>query len=310
MSFIVEGYEKEPRTVKVNHNGNSNSAVEMSTAFGDTGRKFEEDSESEQSKPSNGKSAETASRDTSAEVHSAATAEQKTVAGEHVKLRKESVNGAASQIRESVHTTKAVGVSQADSAIQQGREAAGSGYSHGQESSESLIDRMSDIAENISLQDAKNVFVKMTKGAISIARKITAPALARIQCSVTAKRYEKKFKKSKTATAAGYRFKIGADAIMITEYTGNDVVLKMPNTVLHKPITYVVPGFLNLSGKGAPNIKQVKLPKYLEVIPDGLFLHCYSLEMIVVPPTLEMISREALKGTNPKYVIFTGPCPL
>lgn len=312
MSFIVEGYEKEPRTVKVRHNDSSDSAVKMSTAFGDTGRKYEETIEGKQDLPLEKESGRFSSGNDSSEVHVAAESEQQT-RQQHVQLTKKPTAETADQRKESVHTTNA-----ADSASTQRNSSNTQSYgtpesSHhasGLEEPESLLDRMSDVAENFNLNDAKNIFVKVTKETFSIIKKVTAPMAESVRCTITVKRYEKKFKKAKTATAAGYRFKIGDDSIMITEYTGEDVILKMPNTVLHKPITYVQPGFLKLSGKGAQNIKQVKLPKYLEIIPDGLFLHCYNLETVVVPPTLEMISREAFKGANPKYIIFTGMCPL
>lgn len=167
---------------------------------------------------------------------------------------------------------------------------------------ESLFSRLRESETKETINDARTSVKQVFKAL----KNWTAPLLKNINSKAKAKVYDLKFRNSKSATAAGYKFRINDDTVMVSEYVGSNTELRMPNTVLHKPVVYVSPKFL--VGSQA-EVENVRLPKYLEILPDNIFRNCNNLKTIIVPPTLKMFCKNALRGSTPAFLVFVGECP-
>lgn len=167
---------------------------------------------------------------------------------------------------------------------------------------ESLFSRLKESESKEAINDAKT----SVKQVFKTLKNWTAPLLKNINSKAKAKVYDLKFRNSKSATAADYKFRINDDTVMVSEYVGSNTELRMPNTVLHKPVIYVSPKFL--AGRQA-DVENIRLPKYLEILPDNIFRNCNNLKAVIIPPTLKMFCKNALHGSTPAFLVFVGECP-
>lgn len=142
----------------------------------------------------------------------------------------------------------------------------------------------------------------------------------------------RKFKKAPKVTHGDYTFKVLLDKkeIMLYSYQGPDTVLKMPSVIKDMKITAINPEFLlfrapkalinavtgDTIGKDLDAIKQcmicveqLRLPNHIKYLPSGLFAHCSSLDVVVVPKDVLGVSYMFLDGSKVKRLVFEGKCP-
>lgn len=284
MAFIVEGYNRDVYK-------KSDSGVCLSDAFGDTGERFRD---------CNGDSA-------------SATQPIKLDKSDFLKTAvcsaTESTASSRTAAEDDLAKSDAAGVSAGNrrqsSPIETARREDGGSTQRPQ----AAFSKLCDAASSSEFQAVKSTVYSTLKSAGIAAYNVTKTALFRLNGSVLCRKYEKQFRKGKSASAQNYHFRLGDDAVSVIAYSGQATVLKMPNTVLHRPIVYVAPGFLDTDAKTSLSITKLRLPKYLEVLPDNALAGCSNLDFLIMPPDLKFVCRKAFKGTNPAIIYFTGKCP-
>ena len=60
---------------------------------------------------------------------------------------------------------------------------------------------------------------------------------------------------------------------------------------------------------GCISLSYIDLPKNLKSIYSSCFYQCYGLKHIIIPPKVNMIGKDAFKGTKLNSVVFEGPVP-
>ena len=120
-------------------------------------------------------------------------------------------------------------------------------------------------------------------------------------------------------------FLLSEDAAELTQYTGEDTELQIPEEAEGRPVTVIgrysfsgnetlesitVPGSVSVIADGAfnglHNLKSIDLGKGVKTIEMSSFAGCTSLESIVFPEGLEQIGRAAFKNCGLKTVEIPG----
>lgn len=319
MAFIVEGY-KTPGS----KNGSDDSTVHMSSAFGDTGQRFsgtqkqqpvslnkgrtskfnveepdirvtvkrpERDAGSRQENDCSFSTQQGAAANNQQPEQETIMSTQKTMDSFSTKQPDQQQHDKSFNTTQQRSTNQSVNNTQQRSSVDWNR----------------IFDRMSEVASSQEFQDAKKSIVSSSKRAIKNTINKTKPIIETAKMRGNIRKHDRQFRKVRRASADGYRFAIGDDAVKILAYGGTDSTLKIPNAVQRRPITFINPGFL--TGSAAARVQKIRLPKYLEYLSDNTFLGCEQLAYIIIPPNIKYVCKKAFRGCNPSIIYFLGECP-
>lgn len=90
-------------------------------------------------------------------------------------------------------------------------------------------------------------------------------------------------------TTTDFEYEILDGGVTITKYTGNSTDVVIPDTIEDVPVTKI--GFLSFEAKF--DIVSVTLPETTEVICEGAFMDCSSMQNINIPESVTSIERSA-----------------
>lgn len=321
LAFIVEGY-KPPEPEK----GSDDSTVHMSSAFGDTGQRFSERQDQRSVSLNKGRTSKFHVGEPDIEV-TVKQPEQEQTAGsgkedDHSLNNQQGADANDQQPEQETimstqktmdsFSTKQPDQQQHDKSFNttQQRSTNQSVNNTQQRSSvdwNRIFDRMSEVASSQEFQDAKKSIISSSKRAIKNTINKTKPIIETAKMRGNIRKHDRQFRKVRRASADGYRFAIGDDAVKILAYGGTDSTLKIPNAVQRRPITFINPGFL--TGSAAARVQKIRLPKYLEYLSDNTFLGCEQLAYIIIPPNIKYVCKKAFRGCNPSIIYFLGECP-
>lgn len=88
---------------------------------------------------------------------------------------------------------------------------------------------------------------------------------------------------------ADFEYEILDGGVTITKYTGNSTDVVIPDTIGDVPVTKI--GFLSFEAKF--DVVSVTLPETTEVICEGAFMDCSSMQSINIPESVASIERSA-----------------
>lgn len=88
---------------------------------------------------------------------------------------------------------------------------------------------------------------------------------------------------------ADFEYEILDGGVTITKYTGNSADVVIPDTIEDVPVTKI--GFLSFEAKF--DVVSVTLPETTEVICEGAFMDCSSMQSINIPESVTSIERSA-----------------
>lgn len=88
---------------------------------------------------------------------------------------------------------------------------------------------------------------------------------------------------------ADFEYEILDGGVTITKYTGNATDVVIPDTIEDVPVTKI--GFLSFEAKF--DVVSVTLPETTEVICEGAFMDCSSMQSINIPESVTSIERSA-----------------
>lgn len=86
-----------------------------------------------------------------------------------------------------------------------------------------------------------------------------------------------------------FEYEILDGGVTITKYTGNSTDVVIPDTIEGVPVTKI--GFLSFEAKF--DIVSITLPETTEVICEGAFMDCSSMQSINIPESVTSIERSA-----------------
>lgn len=90
-------------------------------------------------------------------------------------------------------------------------------------------------------------------------------------------------------TMTDFEYEILDGGVTITKYTGNSTDVVIPDTIDGVPVTKI--GFLSFEAKF--DVVSVTLPETTEVICEGAFMDCSSMQSINIPESVASIERSA-----------------
>lgn len=204
----------------------------------------------------------------------------------------------------------------------------------GAKQSSNNVEKLNDILDKVDEYGDKAVkkLGDIFKAALKKAVLFTPILLSNYQDN----KIHKKFEKGDLVVADNFQFLMYQGELMVYKYTGTSMHILVPDYVGNLPVRYVYKGFLNKNifdnhkvrtvlsyfkddnisdlsldalKDSMTGIKSIQLPKELVYVPRNLFSGTGSLNSVIIPESVRLVSPSAFSKSNISKVYFTGGVP-